>query len=64
LNFDSEDLKALLKWGFHIFNWTYMILFTLLDVWPGWWVLLVLYPSFLILVLSMQRSKRKKEDSG
>jgi len=47
LNVNTEKLGMILKWGFIIFNWIYMILFTLLEIWPLWWVIFVLYPSFL-----------------
>jgi len=56
---DYEGLRMILGWGFIIFNWIYMVLFTVLDIWPGWWVLLILCPSYLILVVGMWWIKRK-----
>ena len=56
---DRESLRMILGWGFIFFNWIYMVLFTVLGIWPGYWVLLILYPSFLILVVGMWWIKRK-----
>jgi len=61
---DRESLRMILGWGFIFFNWIYMVLFTVLGIWPGYWVLLVLCPSFFILVVGMWWIKKHELREG